>query len=186
MFRIISIFLLVVASLQLFGQQTNYLRLKINLEERELHELGALGIALQGIEYRQGLYVIGEYSQEEKKIIADAGFLFEVLIDDMAQYYQSRNAGFDKAAIEASWHIYDQQKRYQTPQNFSLGTMGGFYTYAELLAAMDNMQAQFPELISAKAAIPIFFGRVFQPRRNAPLPPILSPFFLTFAGFFCK
>jgi hypothetical protein len=153
MVRLLCIFLMVVASLPLFGQQTKYSRLKINLEERELRELGALGIALQGIEYRPELYVIGEYSQDEKKIIADAGFLFEVLIDDMAQYYQSRNAGLNKAALEASWRIYDQQKRYQTPQNFSLGSMGGYYTYAELLAALDNMHAQFPELISAKAAI---------------------------------
>ncbi len=123
------------------------------MQGRELTELGELGIALQGLEYKPGTHVIGEYSQFELQLIAGAGFRFEVLIDDMAYFYQARNAGLEKTAIEASWQVHSPEKSYQTPANFSLGSMGGFYTYQELLAALDNMRAQFPELISAKAAI---------------------------------
>jgi len=153
MIRIFSFVLIFVFSLQVAGQQQKYSRLKINLEGRELRQLGELCIALQGIEYRPGLYVIGEYSLDEQKQIAEAGFLYDVLIDDMAHYYVSRNVGFDKSAIDASWRIHDPEKRYQTPQNFSLGSMGGFFTYAELLADLDAMRAEFPEIISAKAPI---------------------------------
>jgi len=153
MTRIITLVFLILFSLQTAAQQPKYSRLKIDMQGRELLELGELGIALQGLEYKPGKHVIGEYSQEELQLITAAGFLFEVLIDDMAYFYQARNAGLDKAAIEASWGGYQSEKAYQTPANFSLGSMGGFYTYQELLAALDNMRAQFPELISAKAAI---------------------------------
>jgi carboxypeptidase T len=151
--RIVTLFLMFFLSFQLAAEPSKYARLKILMEGRELNELGETGIALQGLEYRPGLYVIGEYSQEEQKLLAEAGFLFEVLIDDMAEYYVGRNAGFDKTTVEASWRVSDPGKRNQTPQNFSLGSMGGFYTYAELLATLDNMHMQFPDLISAKAAI---------------------------------
>ncbi|MBW6499381.1 MAG: zinc carboxypeptidase, partial [Bacteroidales bacterium] len=153
MTRIVTFILLFSFSLLAAAQQPKYSRLKIDMQGRELRELGELGIALQGLEYKPGTHVIGEYSHTERQLIAEAGFFFEVLIDDMAYYYQARNAGLDKASIEASWRVSQPEKAYQTPANFSLGSMGGFYTYQEMLAAMENMRAQFPGLISAKAAI---------------------------------
>lgn len=140
-------------SITVFAQQAVYSRLKIDMQGRELKELAVLGVDTESLEYRAGLYVVGEYSEYEQELIAAAGFSYEVLIEDMSAYYVGRNAGLDKAAIEASWHQPGRSQKYQTPANFSLGSMGGYYTYEELLDDLDAMHAQFPDLISEKEQI---------------------------------
>lgn len=151
--QIITLFLVFVFSLTGAAQRAVYSRLKIDMQGRELKELALLGVDAESLEYRQGLYVIGEYSESEQELIAGAGFSYEVLIEDMSAYYVGRNAGLDKAAIEASWRQPGRKQKYQTPENFSLGSMGGYFTYDELLGQLDAMRAQYPELISEKAPI---------------------------------
>ncbi|MEE4178688.1 MAG: M14 family zinc carboxypeptidase [Bacteroides sp.] len=151
--RLFTLSLFVLLTMAAAAQQPVYSRLKINMEGRELRELAELGVDTESMEYRPGLYVIGEYSEKEQDRIAGAGFSFEVLIEDMSAYYSARNAGLDKAAIEASWRKPDPNRKYQTPENFSLGSMGGYLTYDELLAELDAMHAQYPDLISEKAPI---------------------------------
>ena len=148
-----SFFLVSMFSVSVLAQQQAYSRLKIDMQGRELKELAKLGVDTEGMEYRPGLFVIGEYSEYEQEIIAGAGFPYEVLIEDVSAYYIQQNAGMDKAAIEASWRRPDRNRKYQTPANFSLGSMGGYYTYDELLADLDAMHEQYPNLISEKAPI---------------------------------
>ena len=38
----------------------------------------------------------------------------------------------------------------QTPSNFNLGSMGGYLTYDEMLSELDDMYAQYPNLITQK------------------------------------
>lgn len=151
--RLFTFSLLLVLTLAAVAQQPVYSRLKISMEGREVRELAALGVDTESMEYRPGLYIIGEYSEKEQELMAGAGFSFEVLIEDMSAYYTARNTGLDKAAIEASWRKPESGRKYQTPENFSLGSMGGYLTYDELLAELDEMHAQYPDLISGKAPI---------------------------------
>ncbi len=143
---------LLLSTTQNFSQQ--YHRVTINLEGREITELTRLGIALPAANFKEGVSIQGEFSEEELKQIAEAGFQYEVLIEDMSAYYQQRNAGID---IDQLNKVMKQSSGnntpYPTPENFMLGSMGGFHTYDELLDDLDAMRALYPELISAKEPI---------------------------------
>ncbi len=144
-------FLLVPAGIH--ADDLKYSRVKILLEGREMKELASLGIALDNIQFRPGQYFIGEYSESEIGLVEAAGFTYEVLVDDLAKYYTERNAEVDPAAVEKRMRTFDPDRKYQTPENFSLGSMGGFHTNSELLDELDDMRDLFPDLISAREPI---------------------------------
>lgn len=130
-------------------------RVMIFLDEKEdIKELASLGLALESGDYRPGVYIVGEFSESELESIAEAGFRYEILIEDMTRYYQERNEGLDADSIMRSWRDSDRvHHRYETPENFKLGSMGGFHTYSELLDELDEMADKFPHLIMEKKPI---------------------------------
>lgn len=50
-------------------------------------------------------------------------------------------------------YLCDPPVVYTVPSHFSLGSMGGFYTYSEAVAQLDSMRAWYPNLISQKMQI---------------------------------
>ncbi|MFW5706855.1 MAG: M14 family zinc carboxypeptidase [Bacteroidota bacterium] len=148
----------------------NYHRVKIHLEGRQLGELAELGLALPLSGYKEGMFLQGEFSETELKKITDAGFTYEVVIHDMSRYYQQRNANVDIERVNSQMHqSKNNNTPYTTPENFMLGSMGGFHTYTEMLDDLDAMHALYPELISAKQSIgtgltiegrPVFWVRI--------------------------
>ncbi len=152
--RTISLVLILFIFSAAHGQGEKHHRVNILLEGRELTELTQLGLALPAVNFKTGISIQGEFSESELKQIADAGFQYEIIIEDMTRYYQQRNAGID---IDEVNRMMKQSSRnntpYVTPENFMLGSMGGFHTYAELLDDLDAMRALFPGLISQKEAI---------------------------------
>ncbi|TVQ16902.1 MAG: T9SS C-terminal target domain-containing protein [Bacteroidetes bacterium] len=152
--RAISLFIILFIFSAAQGQSEKHHRVNILLEGRELSELTRLGLALPAVNFKAGISIQGELSESELKQIADAGFQYEIIIEDMTRYYQQRNAGID---IDEVNRMMKQSSRnstpYATPENFMLGSMGGFHTYAELLDDLNAMRALFPGLISEKEAI---------------------------------
>ncbi len=128
-------------------------RIRINLENKDLHELARLGVAMDIAEFRPGVSAMGEFSDSEIKLIYEAGFSYEVLIEDMTAYYQQRNAGYDRDELNRQMRLAEPRSDYPTPENFTLGSMGGFHTYDELLDDLDAMFALFPDLISERQPI---------------------------------
>ncbi len=129
-------------------------RIKIEMDGRSIQELASLGVALEIADFKPGVFVVGEFSGKERQQISEAGFSYEVLIEDMTTYYQERNRGLDRDAINEQIRMDPSNKTpYPTPENFTLGSMGGFHTYDEVLDDLDAMHALFPELISPKEPI---------------------------------
>ncbi|GEM_PF-111561 len=130
-------------------------RIKISLErESDIKDLASLGLALESGKYIPGVYIIGEFSEKEISRIKEAGFDYEILIEDMTRYYQQRNEKLDADSIMDSWYEREHDDReYETPENFSLGSMGGFHTYSEILDELDEMADKFPHLISEREPI---------------------------------
>ncbi len=128
-------------------------RVKIDLAGNELIELAKLGMALQPIEFKAGNYFIGEFSEYELKKISKAGFDYSVLIKNVSEYYKGRNKGLDRDSIMQSARDRYRDAAYPVPENFTMGSMGGFHTYSELLDELDLMHELFPELISEREAI---------------------------------
>lgn len=49
--------------------------------------------------------------------------------------------------------LQQREQTASTPFNFSFGSMGGYYTYVEAMAILDDMRVKYPTLISGKDTI---------------------------------
>ncbi|MDX1461962.1 MAG: M14 family zinc carboxypeptidase [Marinirhabdus sp.] len=141
----------------LFAQDVpeKYQRAKISYEmfDNGLQQLEALGIPVDHGQHKKGHFIISEYAVSELETVRAAGFSVDVLIDDAKAYFlqQHRNpASFQNTSCAPNGDSYE------TPANFELGSMGGFFTYQEALAELDAMKAAYPNLITARAGIHTF------------------------------
>jgi hypothetical protein len=167
------------------GQQEVYLKVKVfTPSTNDIRTLAEKGIALENLERKPGEFIIGEFSETEVKLIRATGLSYEIIIPDMASFYVKRNASF--SIKELNDNMKKQRRSisgYVTPENFSLGSMGGYHTYTELLAELDEMHTIFPNLISAKQPIglsttiegrPVFWVRISNnPESDQQKPKIL-------------
>jgi len=69
----------------------------------------------------------------------------EILVPDMSEFYRNRKSPSSS----------DMQRSHQIMSNdnvsgFSYGSMGGYYTYNEVVQKLDSMKIQFPNLITSK------------------------------------
>lgn len=127
-----------------------YQKIKINTGEKGLLQLAQQGIAIDHGSIKKGVYFITELSLSEIEKVKALGLAYEVLIPDMTAFYQSRNR---TAAKEYTTEGCLNCPDYPVPENFSYGSMAGFYTFDEMLAILDSMKAKFPNLITTKQAI---------------------------------
>ncbi|MGB3947186.1 MAG: M14 family zinc carboxypeptidase [Bacteroidia bacterium] len=145
-----------------FAQKQNYSRAKIFLNDKDktLNSLAALGLAVDHGEYKKNTYFISDFSDQEIAKAKENGFVVEILIQDVSAHYKNQNK--ESASKKKEKSVGGSPDRSSscatsaiiaTPTNFQLGTMGGFYTYTELLAILDNMANQFPNLITVKQQI---------------------------------
>jgi hypothetical protein len=145
----VLIFALLINSLTANAQIQKYSKVKIKLNGKDISELGKAGITIENGQIRNKDYFIGEISENEISIIKNMGLSCEIIMDDMANFYVNRNTNlkFSKQQKAAS--------PYSTPNHFKLGTMGGFFTYNELLLELDTMKMLYPNLITIKHPVGI-------------------------------
>ncbi|MDD3876871.1 MAG: M14 family zinc carboxypeptidase [Bacteroidales bacterium] len=137
-------------SINLIGQTEKYSRIAVKIEARNLNELTALGLPMDGYFILDG-YVM-ELPQTSLDELLQNGYSYKVIIDDVKDYYKKQNLK-NELRVKSP---YCQTGNYTTPNAFSLGSMGGFHTYAELLSELDSMHSWYPQLITARAAIDTF------------------------------
>ncbi len=144
-------FLFAVISLQ--AQQ--YSRVKIQLEgDKTLERLAELGLDVDHGQWQPGKYFIGEFSSEELAQIRDAGFSTDVMIADLQAHRQLLELGLvptEERALPPC--LPASVKQFSTPANYVAGTMGGYFTYQEMLQMVDQMAAMYPNLIKAREPI---------------------------------
>lgn len=159
-------------SIGAFAQQSEYSRAKVYVDQEGLETLHDMGVCIEHGTHKTGEYLINDFSARELQKIQDAGYQVEILIEDVQAFYikQNETVELDKSGEEqrggdpcnptgGSGDI-----TYQTPSNWNLGSMGGYLTYSEFLAEIDDMVAQYPNIISAKAPI----GN-YQTHENRPI-----------------
>jgi len=150
--------------------QTNtekFHRAKINyLTLEKFQELEKAGVAMDHGIHKKGYSLTSDFSDTEIQIAKNLGLEVDIEIEDVQQFYVSQNLT-EKSKIASpensgcSNNIID----YQTPFNFQPGSMGGYFTYAEMLQALDNMRSLRPDLISSRANVGSFLtseGRALQ------------------------
>ena len=126
-----------------------------------LEQLRNLGIATDHGIYRRNHSFTSDFSEKEIQKLRDNNFEVHILIDNIQEYYVNRNFNSPKRSKQNNC---DTAKTYQTPSNFSLGSMGGYFTYAEFIQHIHNMHSKYPYLITQKAAID-----TFQTHQNNPI-----------------
>ncbi|MFK7773571.1 MAG: M14 family zinc carboxypeptidase [Saprospiraceae bacterium] len=148
---------------QLNAQQdlNQYSRVKIDLTNHSIIEVARLGLEADHGDYAKGKHLINDFSNVEIDLLRQNEIPFEILIEDVKAYYVSRNH-------PGHHHDHNVEQRtlgncdddgtgvpydYETPVNYEDGSMGGYLTYDELLATLDEMVALYPNLISARAPI---------------------------------
>jgi len=129
------------------GQEERYSKVSVNIEDNTiLGQLIDLGMAIDHMEYLTdntiGFYV----NQSELSRLEEEQITFSVEIADYKAFYQKQKED-DVEALAA------MTRSANVADGFDLGSMGGFYTYDEVEAKLDEMVQDYPNLITAKASI---------------------------------
>lgn len=155
--------LFLTLSVALFAQKEKYSRAKIYLDkEKNLQGLSQLGLAVDHGQHKKNMYFISDFSERELANVKANGYTVDILIDDVSAHYKDQNKNQSGKKKENALKSLDNRtgcssgSSIVTPSNFQLGSMGGYFTYSEMLTILDNMAAQFPNLITAKQAIGSF------------------------------
>lgn len=147
-------FLLFLAAPLTLKAQERHVRAAVHLNGKTVGELAAEGIDVTHGEWRDGRTFTSDFSESEAGRLRAAGFEVDVLIEDVQAYYVQRNQQVVVRSPEDSCNYAGAGRYpYATPRRFVLGSMGGFYTYQEMLDQLDSMAAEYPHLISARQPI---------------------------------
>jgi hypothetical protein len=157
-FKVIILISLIIFCLSdIYSQQNLYDKVKIYIKQQsDIQQISELGIPLDGVYVKKYEYIIGEFSRQDIEKIKSAGFKIDVLIKDVSSYYEKRNKAYGdsvnhKKKLIKSVNCFSG--KYPTPYYFSLGSMGGYFTYDEIVAQLDSMRLRFPNLVSVKHAL---------------------------------
>lgn len=156
MMRFAILFFYLIVFSATYGQQVRYDRMMVELDERHtMEQLARLGVETDHGDYRAGESFTSDFSEQEIRLIKKAGFRTQVLIRDVAGHYvrQNRPAAVQRDRRDLACVAPASYLSMSTPSNFSTGSMGGFFTYQEMLNHLDSMRARYPHLISARAPI---------------------------------
>ncbi len=149
-----AIIILAVAT-ALFCLNTNaqtYKRARIWLDGKSPLQLSNTGIDLTETFCKKNFFYESDFNESELRKVNAAGFRTEILIDDVQKFYREQNLNGGQKISSAANGCFSAPD-YPQPANFGYGSMGGFFTYQELLDNLDSMVAKFPNLISAKQPI---------------------------------
>ena len=150
---LLAAFFLIISNV--LAQNPKYSRVKIFTGDAGMSKLNKLGIETDHGDYRRNVWFVSDFSENEIAKIAAAGFKYEIEIDNVSEYYRNQSAqttitNKTQAAGSCSAVVPD----YPVPANFALGSMGGYFTYQEMLDNLDSMASKYPNLITIKQALP--------------------------------
>ncbi|MHB2149836.1 M14 family zinc carboxypeptidase [Calditrichota bacterium LG25] len=91
----------------------------------------------------EGLRFKTVVNSSEMEILKQSGLSFKVLIADVVQDFLARQKQIDAVSLV----------REDLPAGFEYGSMGGYYTFDEVVNELDSMRLNYPHLITAKQSI---------------------------------
>jgi len=150
--RLLSLFILIFLATAVFAQVEKYSRIKVNIESTQLRSIARLGIPPDAgyYDFKENSF-IAELNQRDINKIQELGLPVEILVDDVSKWYTERNAGFDPKELKSKALLAPSD--YPVPQDFELGSCGGFSTLTECYEHLDNMYALYPDLITEKTPV---------------------------------
>ena len=87
----------------------------------------------------------GEFSQTEIAQMNSLGAKVKILVPDLVKYLEEKNSN---AKLNLS-----NNANLTLPAGFTYGSMGGYLTYSEIVAKLDQLHSMYPNLVSVKQSI---------------------------------
>jgi carboxypeptidase T len=167
-------------NLSLISQNELYYRVKINGTSKDIATLASIGVTVDHGEQGSNS-LITEISESELTLLKGSNISYDLLISDMASYYENRNKNETKGQAPSAGPC--NTPNIITPLRFHLGSMGGFFTLNEMIAIIDSMRLLYPNLISIKQSIsstnsiqgrPIYYVKISDnPDTDEPEPEVM-------------
>ena len=141
----------VLAFISIYGQEApvKYSKARIYISgKQDILSLNEAGLVFDHIDYQETYFDV-VLNNWEVDLLRKISPPYEILVDDLEAEYRSRPklTQADLDALEA------EVKRKYGFQGFNFGSMGGYYTFSEVVAELDEMRAFAPNLISIKQSI---------------------------------
>jgi hypothetical protein len=142
------IFIFILASLNILSQ--NYKEVKIYLNDKsDIQTLVDAGMEFDHFNFNKDNTIDVFISDSDFSLLKNSGFNYEILIEDWFAHYNNL------PKMNEAEKISELQKIEQefNVTGFNYGSMGGFYTPAEVNAELDEMYTDYPNLITQKVSI---------------------------------
>ncbi|NWF50368.1 MAG: immune inhibitor A [Ignavibacteriaceae bacterium] len=147
-FLFVPLLLMILSSSDLSAQNYKQVKIFINNQE-EINLLLKSGIDIENISFEKDNSVILFVSETDLLKLVQTGLSYEIIIDDWFAYYNSLPPLSESEKVQ----IKNQSKREFNVAGFGFGSMGGFYTYQEIVNNLDSMYVKYPNLITPKFSI---------------------------------
>lgn len=140
------------------GNINKTLQVKIYESGDVLSRLSKMGLAVDHVHLDKTdnsytAYLNGYEVQQMK----DAGIAFQIIYGDWYEDYYSKLPQMTESEKRTQQNLMQERSGVT---GFGYGSMGGFYTYDEVIRKLDSMRINYPNLISAKFVIgTTFTGR---------------------------
>ncbi len=124
--------------------------------ENDFKRMTEVGLIIDHSIRKSGKYLDAWLSEYEIDLLIKSGVPYEILTNDWDEYYNS-------LPKMTPGEINKQMRSAREKDNVShsiYGTMGGYLKYSEVVAKLDSMRLEYPNLISQKFSI----GNTFQGR----------------------
>ena len=185
--NLLLILILTAFCISTFAQTEKYskVKFKLNGTDKTVQKLAETGIAIDHGDYKKNQYFISDFSQKDIATAIRNGFEAEIIIDDVSAHYAARitDSTVINNRLNSNCNPFSILNNITIPSNFSLGTMGGFLTYNQLMAQLDSMSAKYPQLIKSKSPVnnitthqsrPVFWLKISdQPNTDENEPEVL-------------
>ena len=145
-FNIVLIMLLL--STLLFSQ--NYKKVKIYFDGvNSASQLSSAGLEIDHAHFNKDNSIDVFLDETQFMHLKSSSLRYEIIIDDWFKYYTER---------QKLSNFNEEESLMKTAQQygvtgFDYGSMGGYYTYDEVIQKLDEMYAAYPDLITAKDSI---------------------------------
>ena len=152
--------------------QKTHSKVSIELADTyELDRLAGLDFDVDHPEFDKQGNVSLYLTSEEVTKLRDNGFNFNITIPDFREFYA-------QMLLDDAPKVAQMTRSSRVADGFDLGSMGGFYTFSEMEAKLDEMKANYPNLVTTKASIgtsvegrPIWMVKISDnPNINEPEP----------------
>jgi hypothetical protein len=146
----LSLLLVAFILIPLTAFPQNYKKVKIFKNNNfDLERLGTLSFDLEhSVIDKEGGRILF-VDEREFSALQQSGLAYEILIDDWYAYYNS----LPKLSEGEKRFIKSESEIKFGVSGFKFGSMGGYYTFAEIIADLDTMFQLYPNLITEKYSI---------------------------------